>query len=503
MTSKQFLGLIACAAGLAALGNACVVKTTTTGSGGTTSATSATNTTGTKMTTVTGATTSTSTGGGSGHDINSAMMLTVNDPAGATQGTFVDATKTHDFYTFNGTAGERIVIVVQATGATMGANPAATDPAFSLIGSGKDPSKPLTYQTGGWPNFQQAAQLFVQLPATGAYYLDLSDCNAFFSMGCPNPAAGVSDLGYAVFVGDTSKLTAPENLATAANGTQANALPVAYKATTTAGQYYDAIMGGAFTASSQTQVFSFKPPADTMITAGAQARAEFYVQPIGGNQGGNLSDTNIKVWITDSTGKQIAADDQNNYPTNSTTYTPLEFSVPYVVGSTYYLYVQNTAAQTASSFFFIDHYLNPLIDVAEKSTGLNTHNAKASAEALTAQGTAKDFFTVDGTIAAVTPNADVDWYSMTVPTGKTQFQLSCDSARSGSGLGGFNATLYQTDGTTSFATATESATMDLFTPAANIPAAVTAGSTIYLKATASTQDATNNGSMYRCYVFFQ
>ncbi len=253
MTSKQFLGSLAVVAGLAVLGTGCGSKNST-GSGGTTSSTVSGSTTsktssGTSKTTVTS---STSSGGGDGHDINSAVMINVNDPA--TSGTFVDATMTHDFYTFTGKSGERIVIVVSATGAQTGANPAATDPAFGLIGSGKDPTKPLSYQVGGWPNFGQSSTLFVQLPADGAYYLDLSDCNAFFMNGCPNPASGVTDLGYSLIVADTSMLTVPEALASTANATEATAAAITYMPDShQPGAYLDAFMGGAFSAPGEEQ----------------------------------------------------------------------------------------------------------------------------------------------------------------------------------------------------------------------------------------------------------
>ncbi len=167
----------------------------------------------------------------------------------------------------------------------------------------------------------------------------------------------------------------------------------------------------------------------------------------------------------------------------------------------------NAAGSKTTSFYFIDHYMNPLIDVSEKGTTLNSHATYLTAEALTAQGTAKDFYTVDGTIAAATPIADVDYYSFPVPTGVTTYSLSCDSARSGSGLGGFVATLYKKDGLTSFATATETATTDLVAPAGGqggpLPTGVAVGDTIFLEATATSQDATNTGNAYRCYVFFQ
>jgi hypothetical protein len=502
MTSKYFftLALIGGGATLTALtGVGCGGG----GTGGGTTTTSTTKSTTTHPTTTSGSGGSTSAGN---HDITMSTPVTID--GAATVATLVDAA-TSDFYTFNGKAGDRIVIGAFATQlqtAGKGFDATVTDLTFVLTGSDMNVMTPLSYNDDGWPDFSQDAIGYFQLPADGAYYIGVQDCNTLFSSGCPYPASGITSFDYQLVVAHTSKLTNPELLATGQDGTTAKAQKVTYVVPKggKAGSYSSTIIGGALATATDTQVFSFTPPTDTTLTAGSRARAEFYVQPIGSFQGGDLSDANIKIWVTDSTGNVILSQaDQNNFLTNKTTYSLLEFSAPVTLGTQYYLFVQNTmtGGSAAKDFYFIDHYLNPLINVAEKEKADKTgpaNDTSATAEALTAQGSSKHFFTVDGDI---TTPADVDWYSFTVPTGVTQFQIQCDSARSGSGLGGFKVEMFAADGTTSIASATETATADLLTPAANVPAA-SIGKQVFLKMTGATQSATVKGTQYRCYAFF-
>jgi len=236
-------------------------------------------------------------------------------------------------------------------------------------------------------------------------------------------------------------------------------------------------------------------------TAGAQDRQDFYVQIIGGNQGGDLSASNVKIWATDSSGTKIISQaDQSHFLVDSMHYSPLDFSVPVTLGQTYYLFVQNThtGGTPTTDFYFIDSFLNALYDVAE--TEPNAGKATGS-QALPAQGTAKDFYVVDGNISPVT---EADWYSLTIPGGMTKYAFYCDAGRSGSGLGGFTAQLFAADGTTSIGTPqSETADTDLFSALAALPAGQSPGATWYLKTSATSQDATNTGAQYRCTVFFQ
>jgi hypothetical protein len=419
--------------------------------------------------------------------------------------------QTPDWYTFAGKAGERITIRVAPANLTGFTDPTLIDPAFGLIGPDKNLQNPLTYQYGAIPYDGQVAIGFVQLPMDGNYYLQVSDCNGFFASGCPNNPAQIVDTSYDVAVLDTSMLSPPEVVAASTqDGTTAKADAVTYKAGAAAGTYVSSFVGGDWKSATDTQVFKLALPANAKGAAGGHPRVDFYFQPIGNMQGGDLSDANAKAWITDVSGTTILSRaDQSNY--GSTTL-PLDLSMQFTPGSTYYLFVQNTQASGSPSkdFYFVTQATNTLLDVAELEPNdptKHTNDTPATAEVLAPQGQNKTLFTVDGNISApgsaTTP--DIDWFTFTVPAKVTQYGYQCDSRRSGSGLGNFTVALFQADNTTAVGTpGTESATMDLLlNPPTALPSAVTPGSKMFFKLSAATQDAMVTGNQYRCYVFFQ
>ena len=256
---------------LAAAG--CGGKSNATGTTGTTSTTGAGGGTTTSTTTATTATTATTgTGGstGSGHDPSSATPVTENSE---TAGTLVDAA-TADWYSFSGTAGDRVLLAAYATKLqteNQGYDAAVTQTTLVLLGADMNQSSPLTYQAGQWPAFSQDAVLYVQLPTTGTYYLGVQDWTSLFSSGCGNPASGIKDFAYSVVVAQTSKLTNPDTAASSTNtGTTANADAITYKLNTGA-SYYSNIIDGDFpnssTSAGAVQVFSFTPPTGATPTA--------------------------------------------------------------------------------------------------------------------------------------------------------------------------------------------------------------------------------------------
>jgi hypothetical protein len=449
------------------------------------------------------------TGGGTtgNHTIGMATMLTVNT---ATMGMLVDY-KTPDFYSFTAKAGERLVIQVIPPNLTGFTDPTLIDPAIALIDSSMNLMAPLTYQNGSNPYAGQVTTLYVQIPADGTYYLQLIDCNAFFKSGCPNNPTMITDTTYNIVVADTSKLQPAEVVAAMTqNGMTANADTVPYMAGKTAGTYVASYIGGDWKSATDTHVFKFTPPAAATVMTGGRGRAEFYFQQIGGamTQGGDLSDANAKVWITDDAAGMhiIAAANQSNYGQMTI---PLDLSIPYTSGTTYYLFAQNTQTMggPTKDFYFSVHELNPLFDNAEKEVfGMHTNDTGATAEVLPALGSAHTLFAIDGDISApgsaTTP--DLDWFALTVPNSITQYGYQCDSARSGSGLGSFKIELFQADMTTAIgAPGVESAMQDLYLNPVALPAGVTAGAKMFVKLSAATQDTMDTGTQYRCFVFFQ
>jgi hypothetical protein len=532
MKSKHFLSLAMIGVGLALAGMTefgCGGGggTGTPGSGGTTVATSSHSSAGH---TVSASSSSSTTGGGSagsgtgggttgGHDPMSAMMLTLDMPSMAT---LVD-TKTPDYYTFTTTvANDRLFIAAFATGlGTNFTDPTVFEPTLALFDNVADATsgKQMTYAGASNPYQGQNAELYVEIATPGTYYLKIEDCIGMFgAASCANTAANITNFDYEILVAHPAKLNLLEVNAdpTKQNGMTSGAQTVMYKlpAMAKAGNYGETVIDGNFKNATDTHVFSFTPPMDTANpnTMGTP-RAQFYVQPINGSgmmdEGGDVSDANIKLWVTDSTGSVIlSSDSQSNY----VNFNPLNFSVPVALGTQYYLFVQNTQASGSMSkdYYFIRHFYNDLIDVSEKepATMGGMNDTAMTSETMAGQGAKHTLFTVDGHVAkagtGAWPASDTDWYNMIIPPSVTSYGIQCDSARSGSGLNGFTAQLFQSDGTTSVGMWTESAMTDLnsgpnYVP---LPTGVSPGAKLFLQITASTQDTTDTGTQYRCYVFF-
>ena len=316
-------------------------------------------------------------GGGQGiHSIAGAGQITIDDSAG-TAASLVDAT-TPDYYKFTGKKGDRLVVELDA--ASLGQDPydpATIDGVVALIGS--DGKTVVTWNDNAWPTFGNDPLLFVQLPADGDYYLQVTDCNGFYSSGCPTAPSAIKNFDYQLFVGHVNEA----NAGTAQDGTSAKAVSVAYANDGTTGEYSFNVIGGAFqSATDKTHVFKLDIPADVAVDATARARAEFWLQPIGATDG-DASAANVKLRITDDAdGKNvIAAADQNNYSNPSdgaaTNNGPLDLSFPFKPGSTYYLWVDNTATggDSSSNYYFIQHGLGVYFNQAEVETAAGTNDS--------------------------------------------------------------------------------------------------------------------------------
>ena len=226
------------------------------------------------------------------------------------------------------------------------------------------------------------------------------------------------------------------------------------------------------------------------------------MQPIGNTQSGDLSTANVIVTATDSAGHIISQANQTNYPTNSTAYDLLQLSLPVTLGQQYYLSVQNTAAAGGpTAFYFIDHYLNPLLDQAQVTGNISF----ATAQALTAQGTSN-----------ISPSTETSPRQARSTGTRFRCRRASPSTRSSAtlrapaqGLTGFAIALYDAASAatatlgTPFGTATEDPVTGINTAAANLPSTATAGSKVYLTAKAAGQSSTVVGTQYRCFVFFE
>jgi hypothetical protein len=281
-----------------------------------------------------------------------------------------------------------------------------------------------------------------------------------------------------------------------------------------AGQYGYYVIDGSFKSTTDTHVFSFTPPMNTLVAPTERARAEFFVQPPFADDGDG-STANVSAWITDdAAGMHVLALVDQKYFTNGDDAAdgPLDLSLPITLGQTYYLFVQSEAATSApdTDYYFIQHTIGSFyIGQAEKEgpTARGMNDTPQTAETLlAANATFPGVFAIDGNISApgsaIAP--DLDYFKMVVPAMMSQATVACDVDRAGSGLGGFTATFYDLTGTTMLGPVIGPEMPDPMSPLASASAvSVTAGQPVYLKLAAATQETTDVGTNYRCFILFQ
>jgi hypothetical protein len=440
------------------------------------------------------------------HDCkNPIASLDVN--GAATGGTLADGDTAIDYYKFTGKKGQRITAYTRAQGLVMG-NTGDDSTIIDTVLTIYDATgtKQLAQDDDSWPRFGRDSQLFTVIPEDGDYCITVTNCNT--ALGDTN-CGMVSDLttfDYEVTIADVDKLVAPEvNEGMEPNDDAAKAASVGYKLPMGAnkGDYGTYILDGSFASDMDVDVFALDVPADVNFDANQRPHAEFWVQPIT-EKNGTGATSNAKLWVVSDADltKHIAEVDQVNYtdgdnPNNE----PIDMSVPVSAGKKYYLFVQHSsgASKPATDYYFIEHFVGSFyFGQLEKSPDMN--DTAATAETLTTpmKVTAGNFF-VDGDI---TTPADVDFYTMDVPSGSTKASLFCDAQRSGSGLRGAKFSLLKTDGTALGAgnVLSEVANANVYL-AGQTAVAIPAGTTkVLLKVEAGSQDANVVGTYYHCSV---
>jgi hypothetical protein len=481
-------------------------------------------------TTRTTTTTTTSTGGMDGgatgpcQDFTCAVPLTIGATS-AVMGTLTDPF-TPDRYSFTGKKGDRVQIQAIAQGLVNTLHhdpndPTVTDTVVTLYLP--DMKTIWAQDDDAFPRLGTDSTLYTELPVDGTYYLTVEDCNALAmsnaAVRCA-PAAKITTLDYLIGIIDLT--------ATQADIPGSTTTPAAITYTPNpkvAGTYYTVVLDGDMAALTDTQVFDFTPPTGIKSDPSARSRAYFWVQPYGAANG---TGTAIDVVLTakDASGNILAQADQQYFdngddPVNDALQLafPLDNQLGDKIGVPFTLEVAvsgHTGIEPTQSFFFIEHFAGPFdygAPEAEGPAGAGVNDDPANpadaskAQVLTTPTGVKGAFFVDGDISSPT---DVDWYTMTVPTGATVAYFSCEAARSGSGLQGFTAQLFKdATGTSLLAALGPEATVPPAQPTKDLNngsngtmlgAGVT---TATLKITATGQSATVKGTFYHCAMSFQ
>ena len=502
MKSKHYLGLVVAGIAVVAAAPGCGGDASdTTGAGGGTGTTSSSTTSSGVTSTSSGTTTTgptTTSSSSSGGDTNTSCATAVAAQVGAyTADELNPIDGDADYFTFDGTAGQRVLIAIKAK--PDNGDPSDPDYIDSVItlydATG---ATQLAENDDPFPRFGQDSSVFTVLPADGTYCVRVMDFNTW-SPGTPTPAI---DGNYQLFVGDINPDIFVEE--SEANDTDVTADPISY--TMGANGYSQEIIAGTFGSGTDVEYFSFTVPADVVVDAGQRATSWFSFQPKSELGSGATTDIGLAQIIDKTTSLVVAETDvsKGGAMVSSSVDWSRELQVPLTPGNEYYLKLVTPGATIGTNpFYFFMNFpdlgSNP---VELELTAPNPPNdTVATAEALTQVDNNDGSFSYF-TEGDITLPTDIDFFSVAVPTGPTQFSVTCGAWTSGSGLRGLTLSVVDDAGALvdPNATAVESEQDTAQALGIAIPAGATS---MNLKVeTATPPSATVTGRYYRCGFHF-
>jgi hypothetical protein len=306
----------------------------------------------------------------------------------------------------------------------------------------------------------------------------------------------ISTLDYTVSVGEVSNMASSVTFGAEPNDDTTKAVTLKYGKDSTSKKYYISEIYGAFDSATDVDVYSLTIPSD-YTTAMAGQRLVGYLDPFPTGTDGNGSTAKTgKMYLVDAADmtKHVAEIDASLGKTIP------ELSPPITLGKQYYLFVERPAGATAGAndFYWFAHYVggsNPL----ESTTA---HNTAATAQVLKNEmqsGSLAQYF-VDGDISAA--GTEADYYSLSLPSGAKSVTVVCGAQRSGSGLRGFKASIFKSDGTTPLAATGSTGTEDAMTDLSlqDVPVGTATG-TVIVKVEAASQDPNVTSTFYRCGMY--
>lgn len=403
------------------------------------------------------------------------------------QGDLDPADSDADYFFFNGTAGDAILI---GSDAKPDGDEFAEGYVDLVVELYNEQEQLIATNDDPFPRSSQDSSFYTVLPATGKYYLKVNDF-------CTWAGAGTCDDAYYDNLTDTAFVTyvipldpaEESNVAEAAepNDTLANATVMEYAVADMPGQYYLSLAWGEYS-TGDTDAIRFTVPADLVFEADSRANASLLVPPPGVDGSGSSVNPGILSVSEAVSGNVIAQFDMSARTADITARATLDF--PVTPGTEYLLTNSEgpTAGGSGTPFYFVVHSVgtgNP-VETQEIPNSL-----PATPEAL-AQAEGVDSYFIEGDL----PTADVDYFRVAVLD--ETFTVACGSLRSGSGATGFKVSVLESDGTTELDSAVETVTTDLLIEDVD-PGAETE---LIVKIEKESQDATNTGNFYRCGLHF-
>jgi hypothetical protein len=451
---------------------------------------------------------STSTGAGGTGDGNDSFEEAIDMAIDSSVTGEINPDDDYDFFKFQGQAGQSLYIFADAKPNTDPFGDGYVDTVVELF---DESQQRIAMNDDPFPRTTQDSTLITELPATGTYYLRISD---FCTWDVDHGSGQGCGAGY--ILDNRSYTLAVVNIDydEVGNVDEAEgAMEYGSSSGATASGYYAPLVHGTFDDAGDVDTYSFKVPDAWVITNtnGGRPTAYFEIFPAGDTGNGSTAPMG-NLWVTaaaDPNGVKLAEIDGSKIdPTFG-----MSISLPLGnVGATnfsgtptLYLHAATSASNIGTNpFYFVTHYGGGSneIELAEASDGFLLNDVPNDAETPTLQTSSGGFdsYFVGGNLGAL--GTDVDFFFLDLAGIDPTLTVlgSCAAKRIGSGLQNFKMTLVDDDGTTVVATGTESATANA-TLGENV--AIPSGAThLYLKVEASGQDLGHIGNYYQCGVVF-
>lgn len=340
-----------------------------------------------------------------------------------------------DFYTFDGTAGDWIVLFTQTEDPGDGSEFVdcvlqVFDGSMAMIAENDDAIPRGAVGTG------TDSEIIIQLPETGIYYVMVQEFSQWSDMMLPNE--GGLDYLYSLAVTSLDDSLDQINVETEMGTT-----PIV--AGHTRGSEADfSLIAGSFADASDVDVYSFS----IMF----RRNTSFQLMPIG-PMGHGSSTFPGRMWITNADGSEIIAriDDADMLDT---------INPPLPDAGDYQLHVEAPSTTGANPFYVLKSFRGPRDNPPEREEA--TNGDPTTPEVLTQTPDATVPEQREAFIRPDLPEADVDWYSFEVMAGEN-INVGCGSRTAGSGIEDLTATVFASTGTSSepgmeLAAATETAT---------------------------------------------
>jgi hypothetical protein len=471
------------------------------GEGGGTTTSASTTSASTSDTTSTTTTTTTSNTGDGNENFDQAEEITLFDGQvdELTVGELDPIETDNDFFKFEGTAGDAVLISTVAKTDPNSPGPFADgypDLVITLFDSNQ---QQIAQNDDPIPRNTQDSTLYTVLPSTGTYYIRVEEFCQVLGLSSPNCDQAyfdsITERLYGLFAAKLDPAS-DGNVGEPAtdNDMPYEVAPSEFVENNDGTGFFAISFQGTFKAAADEDVYTFTLPT-TFPTAQGRDTSNFELFPTGVDGNGSTVPTGL-VWITDSADNVIAQVD-------GTKLDPIDgypISAPLTLGETYQLHVQSSGTPGANPFYYVLHYQSGSNDVEMDDMGNNVITTPESVAAVeTAGGFPAGFFAGNLLVAA----GDEDHFLIeAAPNAGDFLYVTCSAQRAGSGLRQFKATAYNADTGMAIAgaTATETDTAQLSFGDQGV--ALGGATSVIVKVEAGMQDPVVLGNYYQCGVVF-